>query len=331
MRQNTIGFFLTRSWVPLVLMLCKPTEGLLSVGRPCHVQSAWLDAVRVRVPRKSTELRHQHGSMKDEQNKQESQRRRPELKEKFQKLLNSILEAKDPDHIPSILAKNFDFLLDLAKHDGLEVANSIVDDAHSDGDESKAANLHRAAELSFSFVEDFVVQTSKIDAKNKELMGKILRIVSSKELTSGEREEALDNLFVSERDSLTPGFLRYVENECDRIASATTKTQESSRLLEIMRIIHARVVEELGEDLGEAAQVLGQLIGYETTVERLAVLQAGLTVRGLGFAHELKQLTEEALDGFQRVSKKVDQGLISIVEELDISLNEYIEENSQFG
>ena len=253
-----------------------------------------------------------------------------EHKHRFLKLMESILEAKDPEHIPSLLAKNLDFLLTLTHSEGQALANCIVDDARSEGEDRKAIQLEQAIELSFSFMEDFVYQASKIDLKNKEFLGRILRIVSDQDSSAHSREEILDRLFATERDQLTAGFLRHVENECERIANAPKMTPESARLLEMLRVIQARVVEELGEDLGEAAQVLGQLIGYDTTTERLAVLEAGLTVRGVGFAHELKQLTEEALEGFDKVSGKADPDLVKIVEELDNNLVEYLGDNSKF-
>ena len=75
--------------------------------------------------------------------------------------------------------------------------------------------------------------------------------------------------------NFTPGFLRHLDGERARIANAPRMTPESARRLEIIRIIQARVLEELGTDLGEAAVVLGQLMGYEKEEELRAVLDAG--------------------------------------------------------
>ena len=101
----------------------------------------------------------------------------------------------------------------------------------------------------------------------------------------------------------------------------------TTKMLEIMRVIQARIVEELGAHLGEGAQVLGQLLGYENSDERLAVLDAGLTVRGLEFALELKALTQEALEGFEKMAGGVDPGLLAIVAEVDVRIGEFISEN----
>lgn len=71
-------------------------------------------------------------------------------------------------------------------------------------------------------------------------------------------------------------------------------------------------------------------MGYDDKGERLAVLDAGLAVRGVEFAHELAALTEEALDGFNSVSGGVDPGLIKSVKEIDDRIRLFIEKQSDF-
>jgi hypothetical protein len=125
-------------------------------------------------------------------------------------------------------------------------------------------------------------------------------------------------------------FLRHIEGECFRIENAPAMTPESSRLLEIIRIIQARVVEELGKDIGEGALVLGQLMGYDDKNELLGVLDAGLTVRGALFAQEMKSLTEEALEGFGQVRGGVDLELIERVTIVDQRLAAFLNEQNRF-
>lgn len=72
--------------------------------------------------------------------------------------------------------------------------------------------------------------------------------------------------------------------------------------------------------------MLGQLLGYDSKAERLAVLDAGLTVRGVEFAMELSSLTSEALEGFQTV-KDVDPGLVKSIEEIDERIGLFMEKN----
>jgi len=72
--------------------------------------------------------------------------------------------------------------------------------------------------------------------------------------------------------------------------------------------------------------MLGQLLGYDNKAERLAVLDAGLTVRGVVFASELSALTSEALDGFKRV-KDVDPELVKSIEEIDERIRLFTEKN----
>ena len=94
-------------------------------------------------------------------------------------------------------------------------------------------------------------------------------------------------------------------------------------------MIQARVVEELGQELGEGAVVLGQLLGYDNRSERLAVLDAGLTVRGVPFAKELVDLTAEALEGFEQVPGGADPELVRIVTEIDERTWQFIEKKPE--
>merc|ERR1712008_63721 len=165
-------------------------------------------------------------------------------------------------------------------------------------------------------VEEFVNQAKAVDDQYKELMGKIIRRIATSGVdvkageSSRDAEIAFDQMMTREKEHFTPGFLRYLEGECQRIASAPNTTPEATKMLQTVRLIQTRVLEELGQDLGEGALVLSQLLGYDDRNERLAVLDAGLTVRGVEFAKELAALTAEALDGFARVPGGVGPDLV---------------------
>ena len=188
--------------------------------------------------------------------------------------------------------------------------------------------LDRSIELILEFVEGFVDEASKVDQQNKQLLGKIVKTLANKDLSSREREQKLDSTIKTER--LTAGFLRHLESECRRIEKASSMTPESVKMLQILRMIQVRVLEEFGRDLGEAAQVLGQLIAYETKEERIAVLEAGLTVQGTDFAIQMRSHTQEALDGFRRVPGGADPDLVGRVEEIDDRLSQYLDNHSSF-
>ena len=140
----------------------------------------------------------------------------------------------------------------------------------------------------------------------------------------------MDKVMKDEKKSFTTGFLRHIEGECDRISNAPKMSPESARLLEILRMIQTRVLEELGQDLGEAALVLGQLMGYEKEEELLGVLDAGLTVQGNEFALEMASLTEEALDGFSRIPGGADPDLVDKVRCIDRRLQDFLNETNEF-
>ncbi|KAL3911753.1 MAG: hypothetical protein SGARI_001488 [Bacillariaceae sp.] len=181
----------------------------------------------------------------------------------------------------------------------------------------------QAIETILTFAEDFVHEAKAMDDHNKQVLGKIIKAMTNKNSEDSSsssaisREEALDLLLEGEKESFTPGFLRHIEGECERITQAPKMTRESARLLEILRVVQTRVLEELGKEMGESAVVLGQLLGYEDEKELLGVLDAGLTVRGEEFAKEMAQNTQEALEGFKRVQGGVDPELVERVTFID--------------
>ena len=83
------------------------------------------------------------------------------------------------------------------------------------------------------------------------------------------------------------------------------------------------------QGIGEGAVVLGQLLGYDDAAERLAVLDAGLAVRGPDFAREMAALTAEALEGFKAVDAAasgdgVDPALVRSVEAMDAKIRSFV-------
>ena len=79
--------------------------------------------------------------------------------------------------------------------------------------------------------------------------------------------------------------------------------------------------------------MLGQLLGYDDENERLAVLDAGLAVRGIDFANELISLTEEALEGFSKVQQQqqqqVDPDLVKSVKVINERIQLFIEKEGE--
>jgi hypothetical protein len=238
-----------------------------------------------------------------------------QLKRDFQDLVDRVVTVKDPSHLPSLLSKNMDLILRVSAPDRVGVVESALQEMQlrNPGDEA-AELMDRALDVILAGAEGFVEQAQRLDSQNKKLLGKVIRVLADKGLTDRDREDALDVLMEGEVENFTPGFLRYVESECERVAGAPKLSPESTRLLQILRLVQTRAVEELGRGLGEAAQVLGQLVGYESVSERLAVLDAGVTVRGLEFATEMLSLAEEALDGFTRVPDGADPDLVNCVQ-----------------
>jgi hypothetical protein len=250
-----------------------------------------------------------------------------QTKFQFRKLLEESLAITNPDHLPRLLANNMEVIISLQGEEGARIVAALVDEAKAESEEHFKRTILVVDNI-LSFAETFVEKTIEIDDSNKKLLGKIVKTMTLKK--EGSKEDALDELMEAEKDNFSAGFLRHLEGECKRISNAPQKTPEATRLLEIIRIIQARVLEELGVDMGEAALVLGQLMGYDNKDELLGVLDAGLTVQGKEFAVEMSSLTEEALNGFQSVHGGVEPELIERVTFVDQRLKEYLDENNNF-
>ena len=253
----------------------------------------------------------------------------------FRQLLERILAVKDPQHLPSLLTKHVDLILALDGQDGVEVLKSILEDAQKEGlDDVEIRRLEEAMEMTLAFAEDFVNTASSLDDQNKKLLGKIIRTMSNKDIPARQREEDLEALFAEERPNFSSGFLRHLDGECRTIEKSLDSKPDAANTLQMLRVIHTRVLEEVGKDLGEGAQVLHQLIGYDDDAERTAVLEAGLMVRGKDFAVELQSLTAEALEGLARVpGEGADSNLIRIVDSMHQVIRAYVareEEESSF-
>ena len=258
----------------------------------------------------------------------EFEKRSQGQKQQFRSLLEESMTINNPDHLPRLLANNMQLIMSMHGEDGAQVISELVEEARIEGQEQFEQTVD-LVETILAFAEDFVEQASHLDSHNKHLLGKIIKAMTSKDDPARDREEYLDDLMEAEKENFTPGFLRHIEGECKRIANAPKVTPESARLLEIIRIIQTRVLEELGKDMGEAALVLGQLMGYDSNDELMGVLDAGLTVRGRDFAVEMASLTKEALDGFKRVPD-VEPELVDRVSFIDKRLHNFLDETNEF-
>ena len=261
--------------------------------------------------------------------KVEDSERLSKQRKEFHELLRSLVTAENQEeHWPGIVARHVDVIVSMQGFEGVNLMKEALEKAEQNG--FTVEQVSDAINYIVSFIEEFVEQTKSINDAHKELLGKIIRTITNlNDVQEATAEEILDEVLESEKENFSPGFLRHLEGECNRILSAPNKTREATKLLEILRSIQARVVEELGQDLGEGALVLGQLLGYDDPTERLAVLDAGLTVRGLGFAEELRLLTQEALEGFQKLDpSQVEPDLINIISGIDDRIKSFIDKNS---
>ena len=243
----------------------------------------------------------------------------------FRRLLQKVLEmsssSDSEDKIPSLLGRNIELIVSIQR----DQVEAILSDAQKEGGPEHEQRVVDMLEYMLGFAETFVDSLKVLDDGNKQLLGKIIRAATSSSTKALQAEEELDMLLESERENLTPGFLRHLEGECERIANAPQTSPESLRLLQILRTVQVRVVEELGKSLGDEALVLGQLMGYDDPQERIAVLQAGMMIRGLEFSQNMGRMTGKALEDFRRLGNgAADPDLVERVQHIHGAIQEYL-------
>ena len=337
-------FILSKETSPFAPPFCRPPS--ITNPSPTTRTIDALDHQHARLS--SSELFH--APTHDERNVEVPIEVKTALKEKFGKLLSEVAASMSDksEDIPSLLAQNIETIIQVLSIQDLmeetiaeDVANrtSTSDESCVETSQERLERLSEAANVIITFVEAFVDETKSMDNVYKEILGTIFRSISPPQTESKDSdkkqsaakvamEEQLDKLLASSKEAFTPGFLRHVEGECERLSNVKESTQETVRMLSLMRLIQTRVLEELGKGLGDGAVVLGQLLGYESEAERLAVLDAGLAVRGVAFARELSDLTCEALDGFEAVKiegGQVDSGLVKMVKSISDRIQHFLD------
>lgn len=134
----------------------------------------------------------------------------------------------------------------------------LQDEASSSRSTYHLEEVSDAVNTIITFVESFVEQTSQMENVYKKLLGKIFKLITPAknnqmesetvpDLTMELAQSELDKVLAEEKEAFTPGFLRHLEGECERIGSSKSVTPESMRLLQILRVIQTRVLEELGK------------------------------------------------------------------------------------
>ena len=179
-----------------------------------------------------------------------------DIKSTFTSLLHNVMSSKEED-IPSLLTTNIDIILKaMSERDLLE--EIMQNEASTTSSTYHLEEVSDAVNTIVTFVESFVEQTSQMETVYKQLLGRIFKLITPSKNNQMESEDTpslsvdlaeseLDKVLAEEKEAFTPGFLRHLQGECERIENGKSVTPESTRMLQILRVIQARVLEELGK------------------------------------------------------------------------------------
>lgn len=177
----------------------------------------------------------------------------------FTSLLHEVMSAKE-EELPSILTTNISLILSAMSTEDL-IENVIREETSTSLSHYYLQEVSETVDMIITFAESFVEHTSHMESVYKKLLGKIFKLITPAENNQIESEEhsdfkllkadklecELDRILAEEKEAFTPGFLRHLEGECDRIGNGHVMTPESTRMLQILRVIQTRVLEELGK------------------------------------------------------------------------------------
>ena len=167
------------------------------------------------------------------------------------------MSAKE-EEIPSILATNITMILSAMSTEDL-LEKVIREETSTSRSNYYLQEVSEAVDTVITFAESFVEHTSHMESVYKKLLGKIFKLITPAKnnqieseghndlLKADKLELELDRVLAEEKEAFTPGFLRHLEGECDRIGNGRGMSPESTRMLQILRVIQARVLEELGK------------------------------------------------------------------------------------
>jgi hypothetical protein len=179
-----------------------------------------------------------------------------DIKSQFSSLMHEVMSAKEED-IPSLLTTNIETIIKAMSERDL-IEEILQDEASSSRSTYYLEEVSDAVNTIITFVESFVEETSQMEDVYKKLLGKIFKLITPAknnqmesepvpDLTMELAQSELDKVLAEEKEAFTPGFLRHLEGECERIGSSKSVTPESMRMLQILRVIQTRVLEELGK------------------------------------------------------------------------------------
>jgi hypothetical protein len=152
-------------------------------------------------------------------------------------------------------------------------------------------------------VSAFAESKSAFDKGNQEVLGNLLRIIK------GESGKELDAYLAESMDALTPGFFQHLASEIARERASPQTTPAGAKLVNLLTLIQARCLEEVGTSLSPAAPVLSQLLQLEDG-DLPGAIRDGLGERSdwEEFGGELLAGAGEAREAFAKIDGREGAG-----------------------
>eukprot|EP00903_Cladosiphon_okamuranus_P008750 g8382.t1 len=198
-------------------------------------------------------------------------------RQRFERIMEEVLEQEKPEELPAILTKHVDFLLSV---DVTTMTNDLI---RQEPTMERVNTLRNAYEFIVTFLESMVESTVDVQKENQT----VLRLIIEAAKTS---PEVFEKRMKKLQDRFTFEFVKYLDSEVERLEKVEKDLLEKRKnktapdkndpffggneVLNVIKIVRSRVCAQVDLMMGEDVAVLTRMLSYDDRFMMRAALRA---------------------------------------------------------
>ncbi|CAM9359786.1 unnamed protein product [Scytosiphon promiscuus] len=201
-------------------------------------------------------------------------------RQKFERIMEEVLEEEKEEELPGILTKHIDFLLSV---DVTSMTNDLI---RQEPTMSRVNTLRNAYEFIVTFLESMVESTVDVQQENQTLLRLIIEAAKTSPDVFDKRMKKLQDRFTFE-------FVKYLDAEVERLEKVERDIAEKKKnskkpadrndiptggneVLNVIRIVRTRVCAQVDLMMGEDVAILTRMLSYDDRFMMRAALRTVL-------------------------------------------------------
>ncbi|CAM9972410.1 unnamed protein product, partial [Hapterophycus canaliculatus] len=198
-------------------------------------------------------------------------------RQRFERIMEEVLEEEKEEELPGILTKHIDFLLSV---DVTSMTNDLI---RQEPTMSRVNTLRNAYEFIVTFLESMVESTVDVQKENQTLLRLIIEAAKIGPDVFDKRMKKLQDRFTFE-------FVKYLDTEVKRLEKVERDLAEKKKkrtkpankddiptggneVLNVIRIVRTRVCAQVDLMMGEDVAVLTRMLSYDDRFMMRAALR----------------------------------------------------------